>query len=141
MEKVNEKYKKIYLNFNYTVLFFAIYIVFYPFFSKLLGLISHDFTKCIYKEVTKNPCPLCGGTRYIKNLKNVFNDPSILLQPFGLIMIFVFGTLIFRICCIIYIKRNGKNVKRIMIFDIIVLSIVIICFFAYEIFFVAGQYN
>lgn len=135
------KLKKIYLNFNYTILSFACYIVAWPLFGKILGMISPYFTKCIYKEITGNPCPLCGGTRYIANLKNVIKDPSILLQPFGLIMIFVFVNLIFRIWCIRYIKKDGKNIKKIMICDLIILLLVAIIFFTYEILFVLNQYN
>lgn len=135
------KIKKIYLNFNYTILFLAIYIVCFPIVGKLLGLISPYFTKCIYKEITGNPCPLCGGTRYIANLKNAIKDPSILLHPFGFIMIFVFINLIFRIWCIRYIKKDGKNIKKIMIYDALVLVLVAIIFFTYEILFVINQYN
>lgn len=135
------KENKIYLNFNYTILFFAIYIIIWPLIGKMLGMISSDFTKCIYKEITGNPCPLCGGTRYIANLPNVIYDPSLLLQPFGLIIIFVFLNLIFRIWCIHYIKKDGNNIKKIMIVDIIILLIVAISFFTYEILFVLNQYS
>lgn len=136
-----ENYKKIYLNFNYTILFFAIYIISYPIVAKIIGIFFPFLSKCIYKELTKKPCPLCGGTRYIKNLKYVFRDPSTLLQPFGIIMLFVFFNLIFRIVCIYYIKKDGKNVKNIIIVDFILLLIVAIVFFIYEILFVINQYS
>lgn len=136
-----ESYKKIYLNFNYTILFFAIYIISYPIVSKIIGIFFPFLSKCIYKELTGRPCPLCGGTRYIANLKNVFSDPSIILQPFGIIMLFVFFNLIFRIWCIYYIKKDGKNIKNIIISDFILLLTVVIVFFTYEILFIINQYS
>lgn len=144
MEKLKTNlgnYKKLYLNFNYTILFFAIYIITYPIVSKIIGIFFPFLSKCIYKEMTGKPCPLCGGTRYITNLKNVFSNPSILLQPFGFIMLFVFFSLAFRTWCILYIKKDGKNVKKIMIIDFIILLTVIILFFTYEMLFVLNQYN
>lgn len=136
-----ESYKKIYLNFNYTILFFAIYIISYPIVSKIIGIFFPFLSKCIYKELTGRPCPLCGGTRYIANLKNVFSDPSIILKPFGIIMLFVFFNLIFRIWCIYYIKKDGKNIKNIIIADFIMLLTVVIVFFTYEILFIINQYS
>lgn len=144
MKKLNqnfENYIKYYLNFNYTILFLAIYICSYPIIGKIIGKLFPFFSKCIYKEITGKPCPLCGGTRYIANLKNVFNSPSLLFQPFGYIMIFVFINLVFRTWCIYYIKRNGKNIKKIMIVDFVILCIVIVLFFTYEILYVINQYG
>ncbi len=136
-----QNYKQVYLNFNYTILFFAIYIISYPIVSKIIGMFFPFLNKCIYKELTKKPCPLCGGTRYIANLKNIFSDPSILLHPFGIIMLFVFFNLLFRIWCIYYIKKDGKNIKNIIVADFILLLTVIIIFFTYEILFVLNQYS
>lgn len=135
-----ENLKKYYLNFNYSVLFFAIYIFSYPIVGKMIGKLFPFLSKCIYKEITGKPCPLCGGTRYIANLKNVFHNPSILFQPFGYIMMFVIFNLIFRTLCIMYIKKGGNNIKKIMIIDFTILSIVILLFFVYEIIFILNQY-
>ena len=70
----------------------------------------------------------------------MFHNPSILFQPFGYIMMFVIFNLIFRTLCIMYIKKGGNNIKKIMIIDFTILSIVILLFFVYEIIFILNQY-
>lgn len=131
--------KKVYLTFNITILFFAVYIVMFPLVSKGLEIISPNLTKCIYREVTGKSCPLCGGTRYISNLKSAINNPKILLHPFGIIMIFVIINIAFRFFNIFYIRNSGKNIKRIIIYDFIILLIAAISFFTYEIIFLINQ--
>lgn len=56
-------------------------------------------------------------------------------------MLFVFFSLIFRIWCIHYIKKDGKNVNKVMFVDFVILLIVIILFFTYEIVYVLNQYS
>ena len=119
--------------FNITFFLLAIYVIFFPLIAKVLNWISPVLTKCPYKEMTGNPCPLCGGTRYIAKLPEVFQNPSMLLHPFGLIILFIIFNLIFRIFNIIYIKKGGKQVKKIMILDVIILGIAFLLFVIYEV--------
>lgn len=102
--------------------------------------ISPILTTCVYKKVTGKDCPLCGGTRYIANIKQVFEDPSYILCPFGYMILFVIFEFLFRIFLIIKIKRNNiKNLKRIIIFDIVIHVIVFILFFIYEMSFLVNN--
>ena len=113
----------------------SLYIVFFPIFAKLLNCISPNFTKCIYKSITKKPCPLCGGTRFIAGIKyNIFN-PSYFNCFFGYIIIFIIYEIIFRIICVLYIK-NSKNIKVLFIIDIFIHVIVFVVFVLYEIIYI-----
>ena len=116
-------------------MFLVIYIILFPVVAKVLNYISPILTKCPYKEMFGKPCPLCGGTRYIANLKNVLSNPHMLLEPFGFIMMFVFFSLIFRIFCIFYLRKERKNIKKLMIVDFVILGMVIISFGIYELVF------
>ena len=130
-----EKIIMMYKSFNYIILFLVIYIILFPVVAKVLNYISPILTKCPYKEMFGKPCPLCGGTRYIANLKNVLSNPHMLLEPFGFIMMFVFFSLIFRIFCIFYLRKERKNIKKLMIVDFVILGMVIISFGIYELVF------
>lgn len=131
--KKNGQLEKNYMYFNITFFLLAIYVIFFPLIAKVLNWISPVLTKCPYKEMTGNPCPLCGGTRYIARLSEVFQNPSMLLHPFGFIILFVIFNLIFRIFNIFYIKRGGKQIKKIMIADAIILGIAFLLFLIYEV--------
>ena len=121
---------KNYMYLNITMLLLSIYVIFFPIFAKLMSHISPILTTCVYKKVTGKDCPLCGGTRYIANIKQVFEDPSYILCPFGYMILFL----------IIKIKRNNiKNLKRIIIFDIVIHVIVFILFFIYEMSFLVNN--
>ena len=131
---------KNYMYLNITMLLLSIYVIFFPIFAKLMSDISPILTTCVYKKVTGKDCPLCGGTRYIANIKQVSEDPSYILCPFGYMILFVIFEFLFRIFLIIKIKRNNiKDLKRIIIFDIVIHVIVFILFFIYEISFLANN--
>lgn len=131
---------KNYMYLNITMLLLSIYVIFFPIFAKLMSHISPILITCVYKKVTGKDCPLCGGTRYIANIKQVFEDPSYILCPFGYMILFVIFEFLFRIFLIIKIKRNNiKNLKRIIIFDIVIHVIVFILFFIYEISFLVNN--
>ena len=89
--------------------------------------------------MTGKPCPLCGGTRYIRNLPTVFKDITYLWHPFGIIMIVIFSELIFRtynICT----RKKEKSEKYIRN-DIIIHIILFIIFILYEIIYIVLQQN
>ena len=113
----NEKEIKNYRILSIVLLFLALYVVFFPFLSKILEKILPMFVICPYKFITNKNCPFCGGTRYIAGIYNVFNDISYLFCPFGAIVIFVLFEIIFRIYVIFLLKRINKAV---ILFDIII---------------------
>lgn len=131
MKKSNKL--KNYMYTSITLLSFAIYIVFFPLISKLLNLISPNLTKCPYLEITGKPCPLCGGTRYIAGLYNVFTDITYLFSFFGAIIVFVFFEIIFRIMVIINLNKTKKVKRGIVIFDIVIHILAFVLFLLYEI--------
>ena len=131
-------YKKNYIYFSVTMLSLSLYIVFFPIFSKLLNYISPNLTKCVYKSITKTPCPLCGGTRFISGIKdNIFNI-SYFNCFFGYVIIFVIFEIIFRIFCILYIKKI-KKVNMLLVFDIFIHIVTFLFFILYEIIFVINN--
>jgi len=132
--KVNENTKKHYIYLNIVSLLLSIYVMFFPFISKMLTKLIPQFGVCPYLKMTGNPCPLCGGTRYIEGIGQALKDPTYLLHPFGVIIICVVLELIFRV--IILIKRNKLNkLNKIIKYDIIIHSILLILFIGYEIMF------
>ena len=130
-----KKIEKNYMYISVTFLLLAVYVVLFPFIAKGLETISPTLTQCQYKRITGKDCPLCGGTRYMRGLGQVFSNPGYLVHPFGLMMIGIAFELIFRIFCI-YAIRKKKKLKGIIIFDIIIHTIIVIMFFYYEILFV-----
>lgn len=65
---------------------------------------------------------------------------SVINCPFGYMILFVIFEFLFRIFLIIKIKRNNiNNLKRIIIFDIVIHVIVFILFFIYEISFLVNN--
>ena len=114
--------------------------MFYPYISSLLEKVIPNFGVCTYLAQTGNPCPLCGGTRYIANIGQVFKDISYLASPFGIMLIIVLLEFVYRIYAIYYIKRK-ERFKKFVIIDIIIHSIIIIAFFTYEIVFIYNQYH
>ncbi|MDD3303857.1 MAG: DUF2752 domain-containing protein [Clostridia bacterium] len=131
---------KNYIYVNITMLLLSLYVIFFPFFAKLLSLISPTLTTCTYKKMMGKDCPLCGGTRYIANLSKVVEDPTYLIHPFGFMILFVLFELIFRIVLMIKIKKNTvKNIKSVVLFDIIIHIIAFISFVIYEIVFLLNS--
>ena len=133
-----KKVEKNYMYISITFLLLAVYVVLFPFIAKGLEYISPEITQCQYKKITGKNCPLCGGTRYMRNMGTIFSDITYIFHPFGYMMIGIAFELIFRSYCIYAIKKK-KNLKRIIIFDIIIHSIIAILFFSYEIGFVLNS--
>jgi len=125
--------KKNYIYISITLLMLALYVIFFPCISDVLNKLSPELTQCVYLKITGKPCPLCGGTRYIRNIRNVFKDINYIFNPFGMIVICVIFEITFRIYYII--RRNKLNLRNIFIFDIIIHTLMIIAFITYEILF------
>lgn len=128
--------EKNYIYVCFTFIGISIYVIFFPIVAKVLNLISPELTKCVYKSMTGNPCPLCGGTRYIANLKEVFNNPSYLLHPFGFMIIFIIFEILFRIFCIFAIRKKKKYLNKLVVIDVVIHLIVFISFITYEVLFI-----
>ena len=123
--------QKNYKTISIVFLLLAVYVILFPLFTKMVQMVVPKFGVCPYLAITGNPCPLCGGTRYIENLPQVFINPSYLLHPFGAMMITIFSELIFRIIVLVKKYNNIKLVKC----DFVVHIIITILFFGYEILF------
>lgn len=132
--KLINNIKKNYLYINMAFLGLTIYIIIYPFLSLILEKVSPILTKCTYLYLTGNPCPFCGGTRFIRNISKVFTDINYIFNFFGVFFLIIILELIFRLFNIIRIKRNKMN-DKIIIFDIIIHIILIILLIVYEIIF------
>lgn len=135
-----EKIRKNYMYISITGWILSIYVILFPIISEILGKISGELNKCVFLKTTGKPCPLCGGTRYIKNIGHVFQDITYLANPFGVIILCVIFEIFFRIYCLYCIKK-GKNLKKLITFDIIVHSIMAISFFLYEIIYLYNLYQ
>ncbi len=138
---IKGKHLKNYIYINRTALLLCIYVIFFPIISIPIKKIIPSFGNCAYLAITGKPCPLCGGTRYIQNLNQVFHNWRYLLHPFGIIVLFIFFEIIFRLIILhIYIKRKKQNClelnKKLIIIDIIIHFIVFIIFTIYEIAFI-----
>lgn len=129
--------KKNYMYVNITFLLLAIYIILFPLIAAVMEKINPNITKCTYLMITEKPCPLCGGTRYIRELyHNIFNI-KYYIHPFGFMMLFFFFELIFRIYNLVT-KNKQKSTKYINI-DIIIHLTAIDIFFIYEFLFILIQ--
>lgn len=137
MNKIINFVKKNYIYINLTFLFLTIYIILFPIIAIPIKMIFPQFNECTYLKTTGNPCPLCGGTRYIQNLPKVFTDITYLFHPFGIIMIFIFVECIFRIYNIITRKKERRE-KYIKV-DIVIHLLLLTCFSLYEIIFLILQ--
>lgn len=131
---------KNYIYVNITMLLLSIYVIFFPVFAKLMSKISPMLTTCIYKQITGKNCPFCGGTRYIANIKEAFSNVSYLFCPFGYMIMFIIFEFLFRIFVIIRIRQiKEKNLKSIVLFDIIIHLIAVVLLFGYEIIFLINN--
>lgn len=137
MNQLIKLIKKNYIYVNITILLFIIYIILFPSISASIQKIFPPFGECTYLRVTGKPCPLCGGTRYIRNLPNVFKDITYLFHPFGVIMLFLFFEAIFRIYQIVTRKKE-KN-KKLLLMDINIHLIAFLCFSLYELVFILSH--
>lgn len=105
------------------------YVILFPIISIPIKNIFPEFGQCTYLRITGEPCPLCGGTRYIQNLPQVFKDITYLFHPFGVIVMFVMFEFIFRIYNLVKKKNEMKLIK----IDIVIHIVAVTMFFIYEI--------
>lgn len=127
-------WKKNYKSISIVFFGLAIYVILFPFVSKVLTTIFPTLGICPYLAMTGKPCPLCGGTRYIANLGRVWKDPTYLCHPFGIMMLFILFELVFRVVCFVWIKKQ-KKLDTMILFDVIVHLLVFVTFLTYEIIF------
>lgn len=118
--KILKDIKSNYKTINITILCICIFILLLPEVLRILERISPVLTKCPYLALTGKPCPLCGGTRFIKNIKNSFNDLSYFCNFFGIIIIIILFEMIFRIINILKTKYSSKLVKIDIVFHILI---------------------
>ncbi len=136
LKTIYKKIEKNYIYINITFLILSIYVIFFPIISETIQKIIPQFGKCPYLMLTGKNCPLCGGTRYIKNLPEAVNDITYLANSFGIIIIAVMFEMIFRSINIIKCKNTKqKSLEKTIKFDIILHSIEIIGLILYEILF------
>ena len=95
INKILNYIKKNYKILNIIFLLLSMYVILFPIISIPIKNIFPEFGECTYLRVTGEPCPLCGGTRYIQNLSQVFQDITYLFHPFGVIVMFVIFEFIF----------------------------------------------
>ena len=112
--------KKNYKVLNIVFLLFSIYVILFPFIPFPVPF------ECPYLKLTGNPCPFCGGTRFVRNIfhENIFS-------PFGIMILFVIFEIIFR--TILLIKKISS--EKIIKIDLIIHIIAIILLVSYEIWF------
>lgn len=121
--------KKNYNYINITIISLCTYAVVYVFFiSRILEKYFPRFAKCVYLQYTGKPCPLCGGTRYVRNITEAFDDIFYLFNFFGFIMIVFVFEVLFRI--ILLLNKKEKS-KKIIFIDILVHSLILSAYFIY----------
>lgn len=122
--------KKNYKIINIIIFVFCIYVFCFPLVSNILEMISPRLTLCPFLVITGKPCPLCGGTRFIKGLPNAIINKNIsyMFNFFGIFTIIMFLESIFRTINL-FRKNFSERLKNI---DIIVHCILIIALIAYE---------
>lgn len=133
MEKVLQRIKESYKMINIAILCICLYLLFvFPIFSNILEKISPTLTRCPYLQITGKPCPLCGGTRFLQNFKNVFYDFHYVLNFFGLITLIIILEVFFRI---INIRKNEKR-ESVIKWDIIIHSILFLSYLIYAMYYI-----
>lgn len=130
--KILKEIKSDYKIINIVILCICILILWLPKVLQILEYVSPVFVKCSYLQLTGKPCPLCGGTRFIKNIGSAINNPSYFLNFFGVIIIIIIMEIIFRTINIIK-KEYKESVIKI---DIILHIIIFITYVSYEIWFI-----
>lgn len=126
--------KKNYKYTNLTLIILAIYVILFPIISLGIEKINPTLTQCVYLKTTGNECPLCGGTRYIKNIGEVFADPTYVLNFFGVIIIVILLNIILRSIILIYFNKI-KNIDIIIKLDLNIHIILLFLYLGYEIVF------
>lgn len=130
--KILKEIKSDYKIINIVILCICILILWLPKVLQILEYVSPVFVKCPYLQLIGKPCPLCGGTRFIKNIGSAINNPSYFLNFFGVIIIIIIMEIIFRTINIIK-KEYKESVIKI---DIILHIIIFITYVSYEIWFI-----
>lgn len=130
--KVNNLQRN-YIYINWLFLGLSIYVIFFPIISAYVSSILPGLLQCPYKTLTGSPCPLCGGTRYFANLTQIFQNPSYLLHPFGIMTIAIVIEFFYRCICLgIWYKKKRIPIYIIRI-DIVIHVIELLAFILYEI--------
>ena len=122
---IKENYKVI----NIIALCLCVYVFCLPITSRILEKVLPGLTLCPFLIITGKPCPLCGGTRFIQNLSNVFKDVTYVFNFFGICIIVLLIEIIFRI---INLFKKNYSYKKIYI-DIIIHLILLLLLLIYEI--------
>lgn len=130
--KISKDIKNDYRICNIVLLYISIFILLLPVVLGILEKISPVLTRCPYLELTGKPCPLCGGTRFIKNIKNSFNDLSYFFNFFGIIIVIVLFQIVFRTINIFKKTYSDKLIK----IDIFVHILIFVAYTIYEICFI-----
>lgn len=130
--KILKEIKSDYKIINIVILCICILILLLPKVLQILEYVSPVFVKCPYLQLTGKPCPLCGGTRFIKNIGSAINNLSYFLNFFGIIIIIIAMEIVFRTINVIK-KQYKESVIKI---DIILHIIIFIIYILYEIWFI-----
>lgn len=130
--KILKDIKSNYKAINITILCICIFILLLPEVLGILEKISPVLTKCPYLVLTGKPCPLCGGTRFIKNIKSSFNNLSYFFNFFGVIVIILILEIVFRIINILKNEHKDNIIKL----DVFVHILIFISYIIYEICFI-----
>lgn len=125
---IEKEYKKV----NITLLGICIYFMCFPMISRIFEKISPALTRCPYLSMTGKPCPLCGGTRFLRNIGNVFNDISYVFNFFGILVLVLILEIVFRTINVFKKKYN----KKMIVVDIIIHMILFALYVSYEIWFI-----
>ena len=121
---------------NITLIGLSLYVITFPLFSNILELISPNLTKCVYKQITGNECPLCGGTRFFNNIiQNGFKF-EYLFSQFGIMFLVLVVEFFSRIILLFNFK---KLTKKIIAIDLIWHILILISYFSYLIQFIVHQ--
>jgi hypothetical protein len=123
---------------NLVILGFMLYLLALPFLSPLLEkCLPLVWGICPYREVWDQPCPLCGLTRAVGAVLQGDFHRAVLLNPLSIFaVLFILSELIFRtvLLCLHFSRRSWSLLVRTDIFVHLLLSGIVICYFAKLIF-------
>ncbi len=133
-KKILDIMKKNYKYTNLTLIILAIYVILFPIISLCIERINPTLTQCVYLKTTGKECPLCGGTRYIKNIGDGISDPTYFLNFFGAIIFVILLNIILRFIILIYFNKI-KKMDLIIKLDLNIHIILLLLYLGYEIIF------